>query len=346
MKNMWRASVWLIALGVAMFTTYSAMAEDKQKQVNLYSASKEHLIRPILEVFEKETGIKVNVTNIGSSAMTARLDLEGKDTQADAVIVVDVANLYHLQEKGLLQPIESAVLIKNIPSNLRDNDNHWFGFTTRSRVIFYAKDRVNPDEIKSYADLVDPKWKGRILVRSSDNTYNQSLLASMIAHDGKEKALAWAKGVVANFARAPEGGDRDQLRAAASGVGDIVITNTYYYARMLHGEDEKDREYAEKLGVIFPNQNSYGAHVNIRGGGVTKYAKHKDEAVQLMEFLSSEEAQSFFAKDNFEFPVKPDVKWPQSLSVWGGAKFDALPLTQVGENNAEAVKLFDEANWP
>lgn len=342
--NIRRKSLWL---GTLAATLLSCGAQAKEAvSLNVYSTQEEHLIRPAFDLFEKANpGIKVRLTTLGDGALISRLELEGKDTQADMVMTADVANLQKLENKGLLAPVKSDVLAANIPAHLRDDSGHWFGFTTRSRVIFYAKDRVKPEDIATYEDLADAKWKGRIMVRSSSNDYNQSLLASIIAHDGKDKALAWAKSVVANMKAPPAGGDRDQLRAVAAGKGDIAIANTYYYGLLQHSPDARDVELASKLGILFPNQNGRGAHVNIRGGGITVHGKHLAEAKKLLEFLSSEPAQTFFAEKNYEYPANPAFKPSKDVAAWGAPKFDSLPLSKVGELNAEAVKLFDEAGW-
>lgn len=340
----WRRGVLFGAVLAALFGGSAQSAEPVV--LNVYSTQEEHLIRPAFDLFEKANpGMKVQLTTLGDGALLSRIELEGKDTPADIAMTADVANLQKLENKHLLQSVDSDVLKANIPSNLRDVDNNWFGFTTRSRVVFYAKDRVKPDALATYDDLADPKWKGKIMVRSSSNDYNQSLLASIIANEGRDKALAWAKGVVANMAAKPSGGDREQLRAVASGQGDLAISNTYYYGLLQHSKDPHDVELAGKLGIIFPNQADRGAHVNIRGGGITAHSKHPAEAKKLLEFLSTEPAQTFFSQQNFEYPANPNFKAAADVAAWGSPKFDSLPLSKVGELNAEAVKIFDEAGW-
>lgn len=339
-----RKSLWLGAM-LAAFISGAAQAVEPVT-VTIYSTQEEHLVRPVFDMFEKANpGIKVQLTTLGEGGFMSRLELEGKDTQADIVMTADVANLHKLKAKQLLQSVKSDVLAKNIPPHLRDEDGQWFGFTTRSRVIFYAKDRVKPGDISTYEDLANPKWKGKIMVRSSANDYNQSLLASIIAHEGREKALTWAKGVVANMAAKPAGGDRDQLRAIASGKGDIAIANTYYYGLLLKGGDANDAKLAQKIGIIFPNQKDRGAHVNVRGGALTANAKHPTEAKKLLEFMSTQPAQTFFAQKNFEYPANLHFKPSALVAGWGSPKFDTLSLTTVGQLNSEAVKVFDEAGW-
>ncbi len=311
-------------------------------EVNLYSAQKEELIRPILEKFTASTGIKVYFTSAGKADLVARLEQEGKNTPADLLMVVDIGNIYQAKEKGLLQPIQSEVLQKQIPQHLRDKENFWFASSLRSRVILYNKNKVKPEEITSYEDLADEKWKGRLLVRSSSNVYNQSLTASMIAHHGEEFAQKWAEGIAKNLARQPQGGDSDQITALAAGEGDIAIANTYYYARLI---EEGNKSVIDNVGIIFPNQNDRGVHVNIRGGGVTKYAKNKDNAVKLLEYLVSDEGQSFFAKVNHEYPLKLDLSGSDIISAWEMPKMDQIALEDFAKHNIEALKIMDNAGW-
>lgn len=314
-------------------------------EVNVYSAQKEHLIRPILDRFTKETGIKVNMTSGEDEVIVRRLLSEGELTPADVLLTADIGNIWKAKDAGALKAIDSKILNERIPAHLRDKDGYWYGMTVRARALFYAKDRLKPEQLSTYEDLAAPKWKSKILVRSSSNIYNQSLLGSIIAHDGHDKAKAWAKGIVANMARTPQGGDRDQLKALAVGEGEVAIANTYYFGLLLNSADKTERELAGKLGIFFPNQEGRGTHVNIRGGGVIKYGKNQKEAVKLMEFLAGDEAQAFFAKHNNEYPAVPGVAIPGTLKSWGAFKQDTLNLEEVGKRNAEAVKIFDEAGW-
>ncbi len=295
--------------------------------------------------FEKETGIKVEVVQNAADALIKRIELQGKNTDADVLITVDAGRLVRAQQKGLLQPISSKVLKRNIPAALRDPKGHWFGLTRRARVIVYAKDRVKAADLPTYESLTNARWKGKILVRSSNNIYNQSLLASVVAHQGKEKALAWAKGVVANMARAPKGSDRGQMKAIAGGVGDIALVNTYYLGLMQASSAEKDRKVAAMLGVIFPNQGDRGAHVNVSGAGVVRYARNKANAIRFIEYLSSPAAQKEFAQANHEYPVHPSVQPSALVASWGTFRADGINLTQLGEKNREAVEIFDQAGW-
>ncbi|MBJ6610839.1 MAG: Fe(3+) ABC transporter substrate-binding protein [Candidatus Thiothrix moscowensis] len=314
-------------------------------EVNVYSSRKEQLIKPLFDKFTESTGIKVNLVTGKDDALLERLKLEGENTPADLLMTADAGRLHRAVEMGLTQPVESETLKKDIPATLRDPANQWFGLTSRARPIFYVKDKVKPEELSTYEALTDEKWKGRICVRSSDNIYNQSMLGSMIAVNGVEKTQAWAEGFVKNFARPPEGGDRDQIKAAAAGQCDIALSNTYYYGQMLTGEEAEDKAAAEKVAIFWPNQQDRGVHVNISGAAVTKVAKNKDNAVKLMEFLVSDESQKWYAEANQEYPVKAGVAASEMLKSWGEFKADSVNLSELGKNNAEAVKVMDKAGW-
>ena len=314
-------------------------------EVNVYSARKEALIKPLLDEFTKTTGTKVNLVTGKADALLQRLKSEGKHTPADLLITVDAGRLHRAKAAGLLQPAESKVFETTVPAAYRDPEKYWVGLSLRARPIMYSKDRVKANEITSYEDLADSKWRGRICIRSSNNIYNQSLVASLIAAHGEEKTLAWAKGLVANLARAPKGGDRDQIKAAAAGQCDIAVANTYYLGGMLHSKHDNERQAANKVAVLWPNQSGRGAHVNISGAGVTHYAKHKEAAIKLLEFLLNESSQKFYAEKNYEYPIRADVAFKDPIGGWGNVKTDPLNLAKLGENNAAAVKLMDRAGW-
>lgn len=313
--------------------------------VNIYSARKEALILPVLERFRAETGIDFKLVTGKADALLKRLEVEGKSSPADVFITVDAGRLQRARDADVLQPIDNPVLQQAIPEALRDRDNYWFGLSQRARVIFYVKDKVDPRDLSTYEALTDAKWKGRICIRSSGNIYNQSLVASMIEANGVDKTEAWARGLVANFARKPGGGDTDQLRAAAAGLCDIAIANTYYFGRLVNSDKDKDRQVADSLAVFWPNQGDRGTHVNVSGAGITKHARHRAEAERLLEFLASPESQAWYAEVNNEFPVVPGAKISPTLESWGEFKADSLNLTRLGENNREAVKLMDRAGW-
>jgi iron(III) transport system substrate-binding protein len=334
-----------ILFGLLCVCVLSSGAMAGYKVVNLYSAQQEHLIRPVLEKFTKKTGIEVQLITGDAAALVTRLQQEGKNTQADALLTADIGNLYQAKSRGLLQAVKSKVLERNIPAHLRDSKGMWYGFTMRTRLLFMRKDEAK-NAPKNYTDLTDSKWKSGILVRSSDHVYNQSLLSSIIFHQGEREAEKFAKGLVENLARSPQGGDRDQLAALAAGEGKIAIANSYYYL-MLVSDDKTLRNdlVAKNVVPVLPNQETTGAHVNIRGGGVAKYAKHKDEAIALLEYLSQEEAQGLFANLNREYPVNIKVKPSPEIKSLGEIKFDNTPLEKIGSLQAKAIAIMDKAGW-
>ena len=314
-------------------------------EVNVYSARKEALIKPLLDRFTEETGIDVNIVTGKADTLIKRLEVEGRNSPADVLITVDVARLFRTKELGLFEPIDSDTLLQSVPPQYRDADKQWFGLSLRSRVIVYAPERVEAGELSSYEDLAEPKWQDRLCVRSSSNVYNQSLVASLITHDGAEATEAWAKGLVANFARNPKGGDRDQIKAVAAGVCDVALVNTYYLAGMLASDQSSEVEAASKVSLFWPNQSGRGAHMNVSGAGVLKYAPHKEAAVKLLEFLVNDEAQHWYAETNHEYPVKEGIAVSNTLANWGEFKADDLDLNQLGKHNTEAVLLMDRAGW-
>lgn len=333
----------LIALVISI-SACGGSSTDK-KEVNVYTHRHYQSDDALFAKFTEETGIKVNIVNASADELIQRLETEGENSNADVLITVDAGRLYRAQEKGLLQPVSSEILTTNIPANYRQAEGYWYGITYRARIIAYAKDRVNPEDIKTYEDLADPKWKGKVLIRSSENIYNQSLLASIIVADGEEKAENWAKGVVANLARSPKGSDRDQVKAVAAGEGDLAVVNTYYIGLMLNDENEEERKAGETVGIIFPNQEGRGTHINVSGIAVTKHAPNKENAIKLIEFLSEEPAQKTLASMNYEYPVNPKVTKDAILQAWGDFKVDTIELSLLGKYNSEAVKLFDKAGW-
>jgi iron(III) transport system substrate-binding protein len=334
----------LSAAAALLLATLAAPA--RAEEVNIYSARQEALIKPQLDAFTAETGIQVNLVTGEAKELVQRLKSEGANSPADMLFTADAGNLYAAAADGLCQNIRSEALETAIPAPYRDPNGAWFGLGIRARPIFYVPGKVDPSEIKSYEDLADPKWKGRILARSSSHIYNQSLLASMIANDGPEAAENWAKGVAANLARKPQGGDRDQIKAAAAGEGDIVIANSYYYAQMLTSDSPEEREAAQKLKVIWPNQDGRGTHVNVSGACVAAHAPNKDAAVKLLEFLVTDEAQHIYAEKGQEFPVKAGISPSATLQGLGSFKADTLNLAELGKHNAEAVRIFDRVGWP
>lgn len=320
-------------------------APAKEQVVNLYSARNYKVDETLHAKFTEKTGIKVNVVQGKAEELIERLKREGESTPADLFLTVDGGILNNAKEVGVLQAISSPVIDANVPKTLRDKDNQWIGLSTRARVIAYAKDRVKPEQLSTYEDLADPKWQGKIVVRSSTNLYNQSLVAALLETNGEEKMLTWAQGVVKNMARKPEGGDRDQIKAIAAGQGDLAITNTYYYGQMLASKDAEEVKAAQKVALFFPNQKTTGTHVNISGAGLTKHAKNKENAIKFLEFMTGEEAQALFSSENFEFPVNAKAPLPELLKSWGTFKTQQIDWAKLGQNNKKALEVMTKANW-
>ncbi len=336
-----KSPVKLAILATTLTLSASAMATE----VNVYSARKEALIKPLLDQFSSESGIKVNLVTGKADALLKRLKSEGINSPADLFITTDAGRLHRAKEADVLQPISSEKLNAAIPASYRDPEGYWHGLSVRARVITYIKDKVDPKSLSSYEGLADSQWKGRICIRGSGNIYNQSLIASMIEANGEAATQAWAEEFVSNFARPPKGGDRDQVKAAAAGVCDLAIVNTYYLGAMIHSKDENERLAASKVALFWPNQSDRGTHVNISGAGITKASKNKDAAIKLMEFLANDKSQAWYASVNHEYPVKDGVEWSETLKAWNTFKADSLNLSQLGKNNPTAVKLMDKAGW-
>lgn len=340
-KNILKSTLFAF-VGLILF---SCSTGKKEEVVNVYTHRHYEADQKLFDMFTEATGIKVNVVSASADELIQKLELEGANSPADVLITVDAGRLHRAESKGLLQAINSEVLNTNIPAKFRDAEGFWFGLTYRARILAYSTERVNPEELSTYEALTEAQWKGRILTRSSENIYNQSLLASIIAHHGKEGAETWAAGLLANMAREPKGSDRDQVKAVAAGEGDVAIVNTYYIGIMLNDANEEERKAAEKIAIFFPNQDDRGTHINISGAGVTKYAPNKDNAIKLVEFLSSAGAQEYLANINFEYPVNPDAEFSDLLKKWGSFKADELHLSVLGENNSDAVVIFDKVGW-
>jgi iron(III) transport system substrate-binding protein len=333
------------ALTRLLLASVFAITSLNAEELTLYSHRHYPSDDELFARFTEETGIKVNVVKAGADELIERVKAEGDNTAADILITADAGRLERAKAAGLLQPIASEVLESRIPANLRDPNGQWYGFALRARVLAYAKDRVGPEDLSTYEALAGNEWKSRILVRSSSNIYNQSLLASIIAADGSEKALEWAKAVRGNMARPPQGSDRDQVRAVAKGLGDVAIVNTYYLGLLATSDEAADREAAEAVAIYFPNQDGRGTHVNVSGAGVTKATKNKEAAVKFLEFLASDEAQKSFPQATFEYPVVEGIEWSELQKSWGKFKADELNLSKLGEYNEEAVILFNKAGW-
>ncbi len=329
------------ALAAALSLNLQAAEENV---LNLYSARHYQTDEKLYENFSKQTGIKINRIEGKEEELLERIKNEGANSPADVLLTVDASRLALAHELGLFAPVKSKVLESRIPANLRTDD--WFSFSTRARVIVYNKSAVKAEDVQNYDDLANPKLKGQVCSRSGSHPYNLSLMASIIANQGEAKAEAWAKGVVANFARAPKGGDTDQIKAVAAGECGVTVSNTYYVARLLRSDKAEDKKVMEKVGVVWPNQKTSGTHINVSGAGMLKNAPHKAAAVKFLEYLASDEAQRYFADGNNEWPVVASVKVGNpALESLGKFKADALPVGSLAMYRAKAQILFDRANY-
>jgi len=323
----------------------SKLALAGEGEVNLYSYRQPFLIQPMLEAFTEETGIEVNVV-YAEKGMLERLKAEGENSPADAVLTADIGRLNDMVEAGVLQPIHSDVLEDNIPAQYRHPDGLWFGLTSRARVIFASRDRVGTEEVVTYEDLADPKMKGRVCTRSGKHVYMVSLIASVIAHVGEDKAEQWLRGVRDNLARKPQGNDRAQAKAIYEGICDVAVANTYYMGKMATNDEKPEqKEWAESVRIVFPNQDDRGTHVNVSGAAVTGSAKNRDNAIRLLEFLSGDYAQQLYAEQNFEYPVKAGVPLHPLVASWGNFKADTIGLADVAEYRAAASKMVDRVGY-
>ena len=333
----------LIATLLAVFLA-SAQAQDKV--LNLYSSRHYQTDEALYTGFTRLTGIRINRIEAGEDALIERIRNEGARSPADVLITVDAGRLWRAEQMGLFQPVKSARLEERIPESLREPGGNWFGFSLRARVIAYNKAKVGPGEIQTYQELSDPKWKGRVCMRSSTNVYNLSLMGALIDHLGEAKAEEWAKGVRANLARDPKGGDTDQLKSVAAGECDVTVSNQYYYARLARSQKPDDKRVADSIGIVFPNQKSWGTHVNISGAGVLKNAPNREAAIKFLEYLASDEAQRYFADGNNEWPVVANVKVDNPvLGALGDFKRDTLNVAVLGRNQPSSQKLYDRVAW-
>jgi iron(III) transport system substrate-binding protein len=314
-------------------------------EVNVYSGRHYQADEELFREFTELTGIRVNLVKADTDQLINRLRMEGSTSPADLLITADAGRLVSAAAGGLLQPMESALVEGLVPGTFRDQSGYWTGLTRRARVMVYHRDRVDPEELSTYEDLADPRWQGRILVRSSQNHYNQTLMASMVAALGTEGAQEWAGAIVDNMARSPQGNDRDQVKAMAAGIGDVAIVNTYYMGLLLNSPNAEERQVAQSAGIFFPNQEDRGTHVNISGIGVTAASRNKDHAVQLIEFLLSDHAQQVLSSENFEYPISPRVEWPALLQQWGQFREDTIPLDQLEPHLQEAMFIFNRVGW-
>ncbi len=334
-----------IFVACALLAVAAAHAQGN-KVLNLYSSRHYQSDEALYSNFTKLTGIRINRIEAGEDALIERVRNEGERSPADVLITVDAGRLWRAEQLGFFQPVKSAILDARIPASLREPNGLWFGFSLRARLIAYNKAKVKAAEVPAYESLAEPKWQGRVCMRSSTNVYNLSLMGAMIAHLGEAKATQWAQGVKSNFARDPKGGDTDQLKSVAAGECDVTISNQYYYARLLRSGKPDEREVANKVGVLFPNQSSWGAHVNISGAGVMKHAPNRAAAVKFLEYLAGDEAQRYFAEGNNEWPVVAGVKIDNpALTMLGEFRRDALNVAVLGRNQPESQRIYDRVAW-
>ncbi|MBE9079330.1 Fe(3+) ABC transporter substrate-binding protein [Romeria aff. gracilis LEGE 07310] len=344
-----------IVLSTALLATACSQPEEASPEaagdsngenvVNVYSARHYDIDDELYQEFTDETGIEVNVIEGDSDELLERITSEGEQSPADVFITVDAGRLWRAEEAGIFQPVDSAVLEERVPDNLQQPDNLWFGLTKRARVLVYNPNQVDPSELSTYEALAEPQWKGRVCIRSSNNIYNQSLVGSMVETNGVEATEEWAKGLVDNLARPPEGGDTDQIKAVASGLCDVAVVNHYYWARLAKSDDPTDQEVTDKTAIFFPNQDGRGTHVNISGAGVVATAPHEENAVKFLEFLVSPEAQKTFAEGNNEYPVVEGAEVDPIVAELGQFKVDEVNVSSYGRNNPEVVKIVDRAGW-
>ena len=329
-------------LRLSTFALLACSVPALAQEINVYSHRQPELIQPLVDAFTKETGIAVNVAFV-DKGMAERLQAEGDRSPADLVLTVDIARLMQIVDAGVTQAVQSDVLEADIPAELRDPNDHWFGLTSRARVVYASKDRVKPGEVTTYEDLASDKWKGRLCTRSGLHDYNVALLGAIIVHHDEAYATKWAEGLKANLARKPDGGDRDQVKAIAAGECDIALGNTYYIGQMLANPEEKDA--AEQVSIIFPTFEDGGTHLNISGVAMTKSAPNRENALKFMEWLASDEAQRIYAETNYEFPVKPGVERSDLVKSWGEFTPDATPLADIAKARATALKIMETVDF-
>lgn len=337
-------------VAAASMLSAAASVQAQENVLNLYSARHYQTDELLYANFTKQTGIKINRIEADDNALFERLVNEGKNSPADVIVMVDAARLYRAQVEGFFQPVKSPILDSRIPANLRAGDEgkgaEWFGFSTRARIIVYNKVAVKPEDVSTYESLAAPQNKGKVCTRSGSHPYNLSLIGSLIARDGEAATEKWAQGMVANFARPPRGGDTDQIMGVASGECGVAIANSYYYARLLRSTKPSDREAMSKVGFVWPNQATTGAHINVAGGGVAKNAPHREAAVKFLEYLASDEAQAYFADGNNEWPAVPSATTKNAtLEQMGKFKVETVPISTIGKNQISAQKILDRVGY-
>ncbi len=326
---------------------FSCESVKKVQEVNLYSQRHYAVDELQYENFTKLTGIKVNVTKANADELIQRLKNEGEKTEADLFITVDVGKLWQAGDMGLLQKINNDIINPNINQSLLDKNNYWVPVTYRSRILVYSNERVDKSELSTYEDLASDKWKDRILVRSSSNSYNQALMSSLVANLGIEETQKWSAGIVKNFARNPKGNDRDQVKAIAAGQGDVAIVNSYYIGLLLSSQNDEELNAGKSVSVFFPNQgeNQRGAHINVSGIAITKNSKNKENAIKLIKYLQTDEAQKTYVNNTYEYSVNPSISPNEIVRGWGDFKMDDLDLNLLGSKRDEAIRIFDKSGW-
>ena len=320
---------------------------NKSKEINIYSQRHYDSDKMQYKKFEEKTGIKVNVTKAGADELIQRMKNEGDNSQADLFITVDVGKLWQASDMGLFQKFDDQTVFDNIDPQFLDKNGYWIPVTYRSRVVVYSNERVKKEELSTYEDLANEKWRGRLLVRSSSNAYNQALMSSLVANLGPDAVTSWSEAVVKNFARDPKGSDRDQVKAIAAGQGDIAIVNSYYIGLLLSSEKEEEINAGNAVSVFFPNQgkDERGAHINVSGIALTKNAKNKENAIELIKYLTSVEGQETYVNNSYEYSVNPNVKPDEIVQAWGEFKKDPVDLNMLGIMRDEAIRIFDKTGW-
>jgi iron(III) transport system substrate-binding protein len=344
MPSILRTTCTAVLTALVAAAPHTAIAQEKV--LNLYSSRHYQTDESLYANFTKQTGIKVNRIEAGDDALIERLKNEGANSPGDVLVTVDAGRLWRAEQLGLLQPVKSKILQSRLPEHMQASSGQWFGFSARARVIVYNKATVNPADVQNYEDLANPKLKGKVCTRSGSHVYNLSLMSALIEHWGERKAEEWAKGVVANFARSPKGGDTDQIMAVASGECGVAISNSYYYVRLLKSAKADDKKAIQAVGLVWPNQKSFGTHMNVSGGGVLRHTQRRDAAVQYLEYLASDSAQQYFANGNNEWPVAKAVKPDNpALASLGTFRTDTLNISALGKNQPLAQKIFDRVGY-
>ena len=345
-----RRAILKTALLAAVSSALAAPALAQDNVLNLYSARHYQTDEQLYSDFTRQTGIRINRIEADDNALFERLRTEGKNSPADVILMVDAARLWRAEQEGLFQPVQSKILASRIPANLHGGDDgkapQWFGFSTRARIIVYNKLTVKPEDVATYESLADPRNKGKVCTRSGSHPYMLSLIGSLIHRNGEAATEKWAQGMVSNFARPPRGGDTDQIKAAASGECGVALANSYYYARMLRSNKPEDRDAINKVGFIWPNQQTSGTHINVSGAAVGRNAPHKEAAIKFLEYLASDQAQMYFADGNNEWPAVPGVQVSnRAIESMGKFKVENVPISAIGRNQVTAQKILDRVGY-